>query len=82
MPDPIPAINTDIEYWYDEEERTKEETISAMQRRHFRKIVPKMFEVGACELVMMFPESFHQESSGAGAECRFNFRIRLFHLTR
>lgn len=62
MPDSIPAINTDIEYWYGEEERTKRRNDIGYAKKAFPQIVPKEFKgLAHAELVMMFPESFHQE---------------------
>jgi hypothetical protein len=62
MPDPVPETNTEIEYWYGEEEKTARKNDLAYAKRVFPQIVTKEFKgLRHAELVMMFPERFGRE---------------------
>ena len=62
MPDPVPKVAAKIEYWYGEEERKARKNDLAYARRAFPQIVPREFKGFAhAELVMMYPERFHDE---------------------
>ncbi len=64
MPDPVPGVDTKIEYWYGEEEkraREKEHDIEFVCRT-YPQTVPREFKgLAHAELVMMFPERFAAE---------------------
>ena len=62
MPDSIPHLETEIEYWYGEEERKARKNNLAYTLRAFPQTVPKEFKgLAHAELVLMFPERFHKE---------------------
>jgi hypothetical protein len=62
MPDPVPAIDTEMEYWYGEEEKRARKSDLSYAKKAFPQIVPKEFEgLAHGELVMMFPERIHRE---------------------
>ena len=64
MPDPVPLVNTKIEYWYGEEEkraREKEHDIEFVCRIYPQKILKEFKGLAHAELVMMFPERFANE---------------------
>ena len=62
MPDPVPKVAAKIEYWYGEEERKARKNDLAYARRAFPQIVPREFKgLAHAELVLMFPERFHDE---------------------
>lgn len=62
MPNPAPSVNTEIEYWYGEEEKSKRKQDIAYAKKAFPQITLKEFKgLEHGELVMMFPERFHQE---------------------
>ena len=62
MPDPVPPVKTKIEYWYGEEEKLARKNNLAWVRRVYPQTVPREFEgLAHAELVLMFPERFHQE---------------------
>ena len=62
MPDPVPAIDTQIEYWYGEEEKKARKAHIACAKNMFPQIKLKAFAgLAHGELVMMFPKRFHQE---------------------
>ena len=63
MPDPIPAVSTQIEYWYGEEEKKARARNLAYTCKAFPQTVPREFEgLAHAELVMMFPERFYEEA--------------------
>ncbi|MBE5806969.1 MAG: alpha/beta hydrolase [Clostridiales bacterium] len=62
MPDPVPRVNTRIEYWYGEEEERARRQDLAYTRRAYPQAVPRMFKgLAHAELVLMFPERFRRE---------------------
>ncbi len=62
MPDPVPAVNTEIEYWYGEEEKKARKNNLAYAQKAFPQTVPKEFKVLAhAEMVLMYPERFREE---------------------
>lgn len=62
MPDPIPSVDTAIEYWYGEEEKKARKNNLAYTCRAYPQTVPKEFEgLAHAELVLMFPERFREE---------------------
>ena len=62
MPDPAPRIDTQIEYWYGEEERKARKNDLAYVRGAFPQTVPRDFRgLAHAELVLMFPERFRRE---------------------
>ncbi len=62
MPDPVPAVKTEIEYWYGEEEKKARKNDLAYTVRAFPQTVPKEFRgLAHAELVLMFPERFREE---------------------
>ncbi len=62
LPDPVPSVETKIEYWYGEEEKNARKNNLAYTRRIFPQTVPKEFEgLAHAELVLMFPERFWEE---------------------
>lgn len=66
MPDPIPRVNTKIEYWYGEEEkraREKEHDIEFVCRTYPQTVLREFKGLAHGELVMMFPERFALEAN-------------------
>ena len=62
MPDPVPKLDTKIEYWYGEEEKNARKDNLAYTKRAFPQTVEKEFRgIAHAELVMMFPERFAEE---------------------
>lgn len=62
MPAPVPTSKTKMEYWYGEEEKSARKNDFAYAKKAFPQIVPREFKgMQHGELVMMFPERFHQE---------------------
>jgi len=62
MPDPVPAVDTEIEYWYGEEEKKARKSNLAYVRKAFPQTVSREFKgLAHAELVLMFPERFYQE---------------------
>lgn len=62
MPDPIPHIDTLIEYWYGEEEKNARKNNLAYVRKAFPQTIPQEFKgLVHAELVLMFPERFRRE---------------------
>lgn len=62
MPDPVPRVDTEIEYWYGEEEKKNRKENLAYTIRAFPQTVPKEFKgLAHAELVLMFPERFREE---------------------
>ncbi len=69
MPDPMPELDTKMEYWYGENEKKARRANIRYARNAFPDITLREFpglEHG--ELVMMFPERFHQEILRFGNE--------------
>ncbi len=62
MPDYFSVVDTEMEYWYGEEEKTARKNDLAYVKKMFPGIVPREFKgLGHAELVMMFPKQFHRE---------------------
>lgn len=62
IPNPVPAIDTKIEYWYGEEEKSDRRKDLAYVQKAFPQLIPKEFTgLAHGELVMMFPDRFYQE---------------------
>lgn len=62
MPDPVPAVPTQIEYWYGEEETKARRNDLAYTCKAFPQTVAKMFPgLAHAELVLMYPERFYTE---------------------
>ena len=62
MPNPVPRVDTKIEYWYGEEEKKARRNDLAYTQRAYPQTVAKEFTVLAhAELVLMFPERFCAE---------------------
>ena len=62
MPDPVPKVNTRIEYWWGEEERRARKNDLAYARRAYPQTVPREFpNLAHAELVLMFSERFYRE---------------------
>ena len=64
MPDPVPKVDTKIEYWYGEEEkraREKEHDIEFVSRTYPQTVFRAFKGLAHAELVMMFPKRFASE---------------------
>ena len=64
MPDPVPRVDTKIEYWYGEEEkraRENEHDIEFVRRTYPQTGFREFKGLAHAELVMMFPERFAWE---------------------
>jgi len=64
MPDPVPQVDTKIEYWYGEEEkraREKEHDIEFVNKAFPQTVFKEFKGLAHAELVMMFPERFAAE---------------------
>ncbi len=62
MPDPVPAVDTRIEYWYGEEEKKERKSNLEYTCRIYPQTVPVEFKgLAHAELVLMFPERFREE---------------------
>lgn len=62
MPDPVPTVNTNIEYWHGEEEKNARRNNLAYTINAFPQTVPKEFKgLAHAELVLMFPERLREE---------------------
>ena len=62
MPDPVPPVDVKMEYWYGEEEKKARKDNLAYAMRAFPQIKPREYKgLAHTELLMMFPEKFHQE---------------------
>ena len=62
MPDPVPRVDTMIEYWYGEEEKAARQNDLAYTQKAYPQTVPKEFKgLAHAELVLMFPERFYEE---------------------
>lgn len=64
MPDPVPSVDTKIEYWYGEEEKkARRENIAWVCRIYPQTVVKEFKGLAHAELVLMFPERFYEESA-------------------
>lgn len=64
MPDPVPVVDTQIEYWYGEEEKKARKNDLAYTCRAYPQTVAKEFKgLAHAELILMFPERFYEEVS-------------------
>ena len=62
MPEPVPSVDTRIEYWYGEEEKRARKNDLAYTCRVYPQTVPREFQgLAHAELVLMFPERFYRE---------------------
>ena len=62
MPEPIPAIDTKIEYWYGEGEKNARKNNLAYACKAYPQIITKEFKgLDHAELVLMYPERFYEE---------------------
>lgn len=62
MPASVPALETEMEYWYGEEEKAARKRDLRYVMNAFPKIVPREFPgLAHAELVLMFPERFRRE---------------------
>jgi len=64
MPDPVPHVDTQIEYWYGEEEkkaRESEHDIEFVCRTFPQTVLREFKGLAHAELVMMFPKRFAME---------------------
>ena len=62
MPEPVPHVDTKIEYWYGEEEKKARKNDLAYTRKVYPQTVPREFKgLAHAELVLMFPERFYEE---------------------
>lgn len=62
MPEPVPHIGTQIEYWYGEEEKKARRDNMAYTLKAFPQTIFREFRgLAHAELVMMFPERFREE---------------------
>ena len=62
-PDPMPVLDTEMEYWYGEEEKKARAEHLAWAKKHFPQLKPVEFKGYAhAELVMVYPERFHEEA--------------------
>ena len=62
-PDPMPALDTEIEYWYGDEETKERAAHLAWAQKHFPQLKPVKFAgLAHGELVMVYPERFHDEA--------------------
>ena len=63
MPDPIPRVETEIEYWYGEEEQRARKADIAYVCRAFPQIaLRRMDGMAHGELAMVYPERFYAEA--------------------
>ncbi len=62
MPDPVTAVDTEIEYWYGEQEKKARKADIAYVCRTYPQTVVREFKgLEHAELVLMFPERFYSE---------------------
>ena len=60
MPDPVPRVDTRIEYWYGEEEKRARRNNLAYTCKAYPQTISKEYKgLAHAELVMMFPERFY-----------------------
>ena len=63
MPDPVPAVDTEIEYWYGEEEKkARKKNLEYTCRIYPQTAVREFKGLAHAELVLMDPERFYQEA--------------------
>ncbi len=64
MPNPIPCVDTEIEYWYGEEEKRARRRDLAYTRKTYPQTAPREFMgLAHAELVLMQPERFYREAT-------------------
>lgn len=64
MPEPVPAVATQIEYWYGEAEKRARRNDVAYARRAYPQTVVREFRgLAHAELVLMLPERFYREAT-------------------
>lgn len=62
MPELLPKVDTEIEYWYGEEEKKARKNNLAYTVKVYPQTVPKVFPgLAHAELVLMYPERFREE---------------------
>ena len=62
MPDPVPKVDTEIEYWYGEEEKkARRNDIKYVRKTYPQTVVHEFKGLAHAELVLMFPERFYNE---------------------
>ena len=62
MPEPVPKVDTEIEYWYGEEEKRARKNDLAYTCSVYPQTVAREFMgLAHAELVLMFPERFYRE---------------------
>ena len=62
MPKPVPPVDTQIEYWYGEEEKKARRNDLAYTQKAYPQTVARAFGgLAHAELVLMFPERFYRE---------------------
>ena len=62
MPDPVPAVDTYIEYWYGEGEKHARAKNCAYVKRVYPQMVSREFRgLMHAELVLMYPKLFREE---------------------
>ena len=62
MPDPVPSVDTRIEYWYGEEEKGARKNDLAYTQKAYPQTVAREFKgLAHAELVLMFPDRFYRE---------------------
>jgi hypothetical protein len=63
MPDPVPRVGTEIEYWYGEaEQRARKADIAYACRAFPQIILRRMDGMAHGELAMVYPERFYAEA--------------------
>lgn len=62
MPDPVPKVDTEIEYWYGEEEKkARRNDIKYVRKTYPQTDVHEFKGLAHAELVLMFPERLYNE---------------------
>ena len=62
MPEPVPKVDTEIEYWYGEEEKiARRDDIAYVCRTYPQTVLREFKGLAHAELVLMFPERFYYE---------------------
>ena len=62
MPDPVPKVDTEIEYWYGEEEKkARRNDIKYVRKTYPQTVVHEFKGLAHAELVLMFPERLYNE---------------------
>ena len=62
-PEPVPAVDTEIEYWYGEEEKKARKDNIAWAKKHFPQL--KLVEhagLAHAEMIEVYPERFYKEA--------------------